>query len=74
MSPNTARKLPPNEPPPTLCSPGTVDACMRRMGRIEQSIRELTEAVQRNTESTNRRNLALANLEKRLVLGDKGVK
>ena len=64
MSPNHARKL-----TPISCDAPTVAACMRRMGNIEQSIRELTEAVVRNTESTERRNQALISLERRLSVG-----
>ena len=68
MSPNTVRKP---TPPygPTLCDPKTVAAYMKRMDSIEQRIRELTEAVQENTRSTERRNEAMANLEKRFMVG-----
>ena len=67
MSPNTVRKLPPAGP--TLCDPATVAACMKRMDGLDQRIRELTEAVQALTRSTERRNEALANLEKRFMVG-----
>ena len=63
-------RKPTNPYGPALCSPETVAACMKRMERIEQSVRELTEAVQALTRSTERRTEALANLERRLVVGE----